>query len=131
MASSLRDHVKTCRHSACVATRKLQANGANLVLGKGHHCELAVLAAAGSADMTDADLVAARRAYAKHLGVSLEGRTTGEIANAEYAIHARHAADGNVVGMPDAVHPIPLGAASVTRTVSAKGESFDVYRLRW
>jgi hypothetical protein len=32
----------------------------------------------------DADLVAARRAYAEHLGASLEGRTTGEIANAPY-----------------------------------------------
>jgi hypothetical protein len=131
MASSLRDHVKTCHHPACIATRKLQANGANLVLGKGRHCELAVLGAAGTAGMMDADLVAARRAYAKHLGVSLEGRTTGEIANAPNAIHAQHAAAGNVVGMPDAVHPIPLGTARVRRTVSAKGESFDLYHLRW
>jgi hypothetical protein len=98
---------------------------------EGRHCEFAVLAAAGPAGVMDADIVAARRAYAKHLGVSLEGRTTGEIANAEYAIHARHAADGNVAGMPDAVHPIPLGTARVTRTVSAKGGSFDEYRLRW
>jgi hypothetical protein len=131
MTISLRDHVKTCRHPACVATRKLQVNGARLVLGKGRHCELAVLAAAGTAGMMDGDLVAARRAYAEHLGASLEGRTTGEIANAEYAIHARHAAEGNVVGMPDAVHPIPLGTARVTRTASGKGESFDLYHLRW
>jgi hypothetical protein len=64
---------------------KAPGERANLVLGKGRHCELAVLAAAGSAGMTDAEIVPARRAYAKHLGVPLEGRTTGEIANAPYA----------------------------------------------
>jgi hypothetical protein len=81
--------------------------------------------------MTDADIVTERRKYAKHLLVSLDGRTTGDIANAPHAIHARHASEGNIVGMPDAKYPIPLGTARVTRTASAKGESFDVYRLRW
>lgn len=92
----LRDHVDTCNHPACVATRKLEGNGARLTLGKGRHCERAVLAAAGAGGMTDGEIVAERRAYAEHLGVSLDGNTTGEIANAAYAIHARHAADGNV-----------------------------------
>jgi hypothetical protein len=81
--------------------------------------------------MTDADIVAARRSYAAHLGVSLQGRTTGDIANATYAIHARHAAEGNVEGMTDAVHSIPLGKARVSRTASVKGESFDRYYLNW
>jgi hypothetical protein len=110
MASAQQDHLKTRRHPACVATRQLQANGADLVLGKGRHCELAPLAAAGSAGMIDRDVVTARREYAEHLGVALDGTTTGEIADAPHAIHARHAADGNVAGMTGAVHPIPSDA---------------------
>src|SRR5436190_21836526 len=104
MPNPLRDHVKSCSHVACAATRLLTKNGARLVVGKGRHCELAVLAAAGASGMTGAELVAARRAYAQHLGVMLDGIKTGEIADADYAIHARHAADGNIVGLPGAVH---------------------------
>jgi hypothetical protein len=111
MADSLRDHVNTCDYPACVATRKLENNGPRLTLGKGRHCELAVLAAAGPGGMTDGEIVAARRAYAEHLGVSLDGLTTGEIANAPFAIHARHAAEGNVKGVEDAQWPINLGTA--------------------
>lgn len=96
MTNTLRDHVNTCDHPACAATRKLEANGARLTLARGRHCEMAVLAAAGSVGMTDGEIVTARRAYAEHLGKSLGGRSSGEIANPNYAIHARHAADGNV-----------------------------------
>jgi hypothetical protein len=131
MTRSLRDHVATCDHPACAATRKLFANGANLKLGKGRHCEFAALAAAGPEGLTDAALVEARRRYAEHLGSSLEGRTDGTIANAERAIHARHAADGNLVGMPDAKDPIPLGTARVARLASADGERYDRYFLTW
>jgi hypothetical protein len=107
------------------------ANGARLVLGKGRHCELAVLAAAGGAGLTDREIVSARRAYARHLGVSLEGRTSGSVADANHAIHARHAADGNVEGEQGAVHPIPLGSARVIRRADDRGRPFDLYRLRW
>ena len=131
MTRSLRDHVDTCDHPACAATRKLFANGANLMLGKGRHCEFAALAAAGPAGITDAELVAARRRYAEHLSSSLEGRTDGTIANAERAIHARHAADGNLVGHADAKDPIPLGTARVSRIASAEGEHHDRYFLSW
>jgi hypothetical protein len=102
-----------------------------MTLGKGCHCELAVLAAAGPGGMTDGEIVAARRAYAEHLGVSLDGRTTGEIANAAYAIHARHAAEGNVTGVEGAEFPINIGTAQVKRTLSSEGESADLYQLYW
>ncbi len=131
MTNTLRDHVNTCGHAACVATRKLEAGGAVLTLGKGRHCEIAALAAAGTAGLTDKDLVAARRAYAEHLGVSLDGNTTGEVANAAHAIHARHAAEGNVKGMDDAKWPINLGTAHVRRTPSPEDESSDLYELYW
>lgn len=135
--SILQDHIfgtrtiKACTHPACVATRKLEQHGANLRFGQGRHCELAVLAAAGDAGMLDADLVAGRRAYAKHLGVTLDGLTTAVVADAEYAIHARWAAKGNTVGNPNAKHAIPLGTAKVTRTRSPIGERHDRYRMYW
>jgi hypothetical protein len=128
---ALHEHVSRCSDPACVATRRLHANGARLILGKGRHCELAVLAAGGSAGMIDAEIVSARRAYATHLGVSLDGRSTGSVADADYAIHARHAADGNVEGEADADQPIPLGSARVTRDADRRGRAFDRYRLRW
>ncbi len=52
MTNPLRDHVNTCNDPACAATRNLEANGARMTLGKGRHCELAVLAAAGPGGMT-------------------------------------------------------------------------------
>ncbi len=61
----------------------------------------------------------------------LTGRTTGTIADAPHAVHARHAAEGNVTGMADAVHPINLGSARVIRTPSPESESADIYQLVW
>ncbi len=58
MTNTVRDHVATCAHPACIATRKLEANGAGLRLGAARHCEIAVLAAAGTQGMTDRDIVA-------------------------------------------------------------------------
>lgn len=81
--------------------------------------------------MSDADLVSARRAYAAHLGVTLDGRANGSIADAGRAIHARHAAGGNFSGAPEAKHPINLGSARVIRTASGHGEPFDHYVLRF
>jgi hypothetical protein len=81
--------------------------------------------------MLDSALVDARRDYAAHLGVTLDGISTGAVADAEHAVHARHAAEGNVVSNPHAKHPIPLGTAKVTRTKSFASESQDRYRLTW
>jgi hypothetical protein len=53
------------------------------------------------------------------------------VADADHAIHARHAADGHVAGEPDAVHPISLGSARVTRVADPRGAAFDLYRLGW
>jgi hypothetical protein len=131
MPNPLRAHVKHCSHPACVATRVLEQNGARLVLGKGRHCELAVLAAAGANGLSSAALVAGRRAYAHHLGVTLDGISTGAVADADHAIHARHAAEGNLVGLPNAVHPIPLGTARVKRTSTFQSPSSDHYVLYW
>lgn len=127
---SLKDHVQQCDQPACVATRRLLASGARLQLGKGRHCEIAVLAAAGDAGLTDQEIVTARRAYADHLGVTLEGRSDASIADADYGIHAQHAADGNVTGLPDAVYPINLGSARVVRE-AGEGSSASRYRLVW
>jgi hypothetical protein len=128
---SVREHVRHCAHPACKATRKLQESGARLVLGKGRHCEFAVLAAAGMVGLKDSEIVTARREYARHLGVSLDGRTDGSVADADYAIHAKHAAAGNVNGERHAIHSIPLGSARVIRTADRRGRAFDRYQLQW
>ena len=52
--------------------------------------------------VTDADIVTAQLAYAKHVGVSLSGRTIGTIANAECNLRTA-AANGNVAGNVDSV----------------------------
>ena len=127
----LREHVDNCSHPACVATRKLEENGANLILGKGRHCEIAVLAAAGDEGLSDEEIVRERRAYADHLSVTLDGRTDATIADAPHAVHARHAAEGNINDEEDAKSPIRLGSARVTRTASPERESLDRYRLVW
>lgn len=134
---NLRQHIfggkgqPKCTHPACAATRELEERGGNLTLGKGRHCELAALAAAGPAGIADHELVEARRAYAKHLGVQLSGLTTGAVANADRAIHARWAAEGNVVGNPLAKHAIPLGRAKVHRSRHPRTETQDHYYLTW
>ena len=131
MTSSLRDHVKTCRHPACIATRKLQASGANLVLGKGRHCEFAVLAAAGTAGIDGRGHRRGTTSIRKTPWSFVGGEDHRGNRERPLCNPSGHAADGNVTGMADAVHPIPLGSARVRRTVSANGESFDLYHLRW
>ncbi len=121
-------HIETCDDPGCVATVKLREKGARgLQLGKGRHCELAVLAAAGDAGMLDEKIVEDRRKYAKHLGVNL----IGPIANSDWAGHAWWAAQGNITGLSNAKNPIPLGTARVSWTPSPNGRSKDRYRLFW
>ena len=128
---SVGEHVRRCAHPACQAPRKLRDRGARLVLGKGRHCELAVLAATGAAGLADSEIVSARRQYARHLGVSLSGRTNASVADANYAIHAKHAVAGDVDGEADAIHSIPLGSPRVIRTADGRVSAFDHYRLKW
>jgi transcriptional regulator with XRE-family HTH domain len=119
----LQEHMSNCQHPECVATRKLQAHGARLMLGKARHLEIAALAAAGDQGKSDGDLVQARRDYAEHLGVNLEG----PIADAETAVHASWAAKG-----PNVKDPIHLGSATVIQTSrSPPDRADDHYVLKW
>lgn len=117
----LESHIENCTHAACVATRRLQADGARLILGKGRHLEIAALAAAGALGIAGRALVQARRDYAEHLGVPLDGPT----ANADWAVHASHAARGL-----DVKDPIHLGTATVIQTGRWQ-DGDDHYVLVW
>ena len=64
------EHAKNCSNPACMADAKLRAYGARLRPGKGRHCELLMLAAAGADGLSDVELVLGRRAQAEHLGVT-------------------------------------------------------------
>ena len=121
------EHAKNCSNPACMADAKLRAYGARLRPGKGRHCELLMLAAAGADGLSDVELVLGRRAQAEHLGVTLSGPT----ADAPNAAHARHAADGHLVGVPGAINPINLGSVRVKRTPSTMSEALDHYVMIW
>jgi len=84
--------------------------GARLVLGKGRHCEIAAVAAAGSEGLAASDVVEARRAYAKHLGVSLGGK----VSNGPTANHVEHALE-NHSRNSDAKSRICLGESRAVR----------------
>ena len=89
-----------CPCSRCDASRRLHNTGARLRAGWGRHCELAALAATNGW-INDRELVNARRQYAVHLDVVL-GTTSGDVADADFAIHARHVATGHFVGNDNA-----------------------------
>lgn len=72
----------------------------------GRLCELAVVAAAGDYGILEREVVAARRAYAEHLGVVLSGPTS----NADTACHIRWAVE-NSNHNPNSREPIHLGSA--------------------
>src|SRR4051812_13547735 len=100
-----------CQHPACQATRALERVGARLVWGKGRHCEIAAVAAAGPHGLLPHEVVEARRAYARHLGVDLRADVpTGDIADSDEPIHVEHALT-NFRGAPTPTHPINLGRA--------------------
>lgn len=118
--SNLMRHMQECHHPACRATDRLLRAGAGLRLGMGRHCELAVVAAAGAEGLDASDVVAARREYAKHLGV----RVVGSVANAETPIHVEHALV-NYRGNPAAKYPINLGSARAVKRGSRFSIRFD------
>jgi hypothetical protein len=107
-ASALKEHVLACDHPGCRASVKLDRAGARLKWGKGRHCEIAVVAAAGVTGMHSSEIVPARRAYAKHLSVKLGG----SVSDADDPRHIEHALD------PRAKWPINLGGARAVKLES-------------
>ncbi len=72
----------------------------------GRLCEIAVVAATGKNGILEADVVNARRLYAKHLGIVLSGNTS----NSNDPVHIKHAiTDSN--HNPDANRRINIGQA--------------------
>ena len=104
--NQIQEHILGCDHSGCRATRRLQDAGARLVLGKGRHCEIAVIAAAGQDGMDARDVVTARRAYAAHLGIELGG----DVSDGPTPNHIHHAIE-HPSHKPNARSPINLGDA--------------------
>jgi hypothetical protein len=95
--------------------------GANLILGKGRHCEIAVVAAASPPGLLAAEVVPLRRHYAVHLGVSHSGTTQDSdepihIENAIENYKGRHGAPENRI--------VNLGRARATF-------SGGRYAIRW
>lgn len=122
--------IECCPCPECAGSRALDSVGANLQRGWGRHCELSALAAA-PAGLSDAALVAARRRYAKHLDVVL-GVSSGDVADADYAIHARHVATGHFIGAErPGKDAIDVGAARVEWVRHPTQQSRDHYRLIW
>ena len=62
----MREHIMSCEHSGCGATRRLEIVGAWLQLGMGRHCEIAMVAATGLKGLASDEVVATRREYSIH-----------------------------------------------------------------
>lgn len=77
--NELRAFIEACGCAPCVAlTSLIRDAGAPLRISSkntGRMCEFAVVAAAGLEGLTGYQVVQGRRAYAKHLGVQMEGPT--------------------------------------------------------
>jgi hypothetical protein len=120
----MREHINSCKdHPGCQATRRLEAIGATLVLGKGRHCEIAMVAAADEAGLTSEEAVKARREYSKHLRKYGAKELKGTTSNPDWAIHIDWAIT-HFKGNPNARHPINLGRA---RAECINGK----YRIIW
>ncbi len=80
MGNKLRDKICDCPCNQCRALIWLiNVCGAKLNISAksaGRLCELAVVAACGSAGMQSDSIVTARRQYAKHLNIELKGPTS-------------------------------------------------------
>lgn len=118
--SELREHVSACTDPACQATKKLLQLGAVLRLGRGRHCEIAVVAAAGNRGLEEHEIVAARRRYAQHLGLKL----LGPVQDADAPIHVHHAIE-NTPRNPAARSAINLGKAEARREGTKYVVRFD------
>ena len=108
--NDLREKIYGCACDRCSALERLiEEKGAVLQFREdaaGRLCELAVIAASGESGMLSDDVVAARRDYAKHLGLKL----TGPISDSDEPVHIRHAIT-NSNHNPSASSRINLGEA--------------------
>ncbi|MEH6367917.1 MULTISPECIES: hypothetical protein [Pseudomonas] len=108
--SDLKQKIYECPCKQCRALyRLIEESGAKIRFSEvnaGRLCELAVVAAEGVDGMPEIAVVAARRLYAKHLGVSL----TGPTSNADYPAHIQWAVS-NSNHNPAAKNKINLGRA--------------------
>jgi len=109
----LKQHVYSCPCPRCRALVWLIEDcGAALKFSAtraGRLCELAVVAAEGTAGMAAADVVSERRAYAKHLNVALSGPTS----DANTPVHIDWAVR-NSNHNPTATNRINLGQPKAT-----------------
>ena len=78
--NQFRQQIYGCGCERCRALVSLvEGSGARVQVSPeraGRLCELAVVAASGTNGLDEADVVAARRAYARHLGIDLSGPTS-------------------------------------------------------
>lgn len=111
--NDLKQKIYECQCKQCRAIcRLIEACGANIMFSEekaGRLCELAVVAAEGADGIYKNAIVAARRSYAKHLGVNLTGNTS----NAERPIHIAWAVS-NSNHNPKAKNKINLGSAKAS-----------------
>ena len=110
MKNELKLRIYQCNCQRCSAVVWLAEQcRANLQFSKeraGRLCELAVVASTGANGMDEGTVVSARREFAKHLNVTLEG----PVSNAETPNHIEWAIS-NSNHNPHAKNPINLGSA--------------------
>ena len=113
--NDLKEQIYGCKCERCRAVVWLVEDcGARLQFSPirgGRLCELAVVAAAGSAGMLPEEIVTARRDYAKHLRITLSGPTS----NAENPNHIEWTIE-NSNHNPDARNRVNLGRARASFT---------------
>ncbi|ENY7310809.1 hypothetical protein ACF1LP_006653, partial [Pseudomonas aeruginosa] len=125
--SPLLETIEERSRNGCAPSKALLAlwsAGADLRVSPrkaGRLCELAVVAAAGKAGMLESEIVAARRAYAASLGVTL----SGAISNADEPVHIHHAVS-NSNHNPNASNRINLGRARAYKERREEGDYFFI-----
>lgn len=121
--NELLERIKKCKCPSCSALVALGAEAkARLKLSKNaaiRACELAVVAASGEKGLTETEIIAARRAYALHLGVNTGGSTQDpdDCRRIKHAIH-------NATHIPGARNPVNIGLARASQVG-------DRYFLLW
>ena len=111
--NKFKEQVFACPCARCRALVNLVENGATLQFSReraGRLCEMAVVAAAGDEGIHEGAVVAARREYAKHLGIEL----SGSVQDGDRPGHIEWAIKNNN-HVPNAAQPINLGRAVPTK----------------
>lgn len=108
--NELKQQIYGCACACCRAVKFLiEGCDAHLQVSRsrpGRLCEIAVVAAAGEVGLLKENVVAERRKYAEHLGVTL----SGPVSNADAPVHIEWATR-NSNHNPDARERINLGRA--------------------